>query len=186
MNTDLTWLPSLSVRRILLCAMAGVILSPCLAADRKQVMAHIVSAAMTQTQPTVTVLPAATGAFLQSYTGGSAVLSLGRAAYYGGATASGVSARKNSGSMTLSTRFALQVDCGGNPLASMAEIAVSLTGLDQSYAVTLDGAKLSLAASPTTLRCGSRTEHVLEVEVPKSAPAGPIAGTISFAATPKF
>ena len=88
--------------------------------------------------------------------------------------------------MTLSTRFALQVNCGSGSLSSMAEIAVSLTGLDPSYTVTMDGVKLSSAGSPTTVRCGSRTEHVLEVEIPKDKPAGHIASAISFAATPKF
>ena len=185
MNKDVDSFP---VRRILLLMVLNlaVLPSPGRPADRNRVLTRAISATVSQAQPTVTVMPAASGAFLQGSEAGRAILSLGRAAYYGGVSAPGVSARKGSSSMILSTRFALQVDCGANTLSPLAEIAVSLTGLDPSYTVTMDGAKLSSAASPVTLRCGSRTEHVLEVEIPKSRPAAPIASTISFAATPKY
>lgn len=188
MNSHFSSFPVLTIGRFLLFPILAMVVAPPpgTAADRRRAMARIVTAAANQAQPTVTVLPAATGAPLQTYSAGSAILSLGRAAYYGGASASGVSSRKGSSSMTLSTRFALQVDCGANSLSSMAEIAVSLTGLNPSYTLTMDGAKLSSAGSPTTVRCGSRTEHMIEIEIPKDKPAGPIASTISFAAALKY
>ena len=88
--------------------------------------------------------------------------------------------------MILSTRFALQVDCGAAPAATIAEIAVSISGINPSYSITVDGVKLSPGRSPIMLPCGSKTEHTLELEVPKERPGGAIGGTISFAATSGF
>jgi len=155
-------------------------------ADRARALAQVVAAAANQGQPTITVLPAPSGASLQSYTAGSASLSLGRATYYGGHLAPGVAARKNSSSMVLSTRFGLQVACSGGSGSSLAEVTISLVGLDPSYTVSVDGAKLSSAASVIVLRCGSVTEHIVEVGVPKTRPAGPFACTLSFSAVAKY
>lgn len=189
MDTDVASIPVRPSRRILFHPiLAFVLLAPVLSAagDRPRTLAQVVSAAAKQAQPIVTVLPAASGAPLQSYSTGGASLSMGRAAYYGGVSAPGVSTRKSSASMVLSTRFDLQVDCGDSPSSSLVEIVVSMADASPRYTVTIDGAKLSSMAWPTTLRCGSRTGHVVEVEVPKDRPAGPIASTISFSATPKY
>jgi|ERR1051326_1753143 hypothetical protein len=154
-------------------------------ADRNRALARALAAAANQVQPTVTILPAPTGASLQSYSAGSAALSLGHATYYGGARAPGVAAKKNSSSMVISTRFGLQVTCSGAAPSSLAEVTISLLGIDPSYAVRVDGAGLASAPSVTVLRCASVTEHVVEVEVPKTRPAGPLGGTLSFSASLK-
>src|SRR5579864_9285647 len=109
-------------------------------ADHNRSLLRAGAAAANQVQPIVTILPAATGASLQSYSAGSAALSLGRATYYGGALAPGVSAKKNSGSMVISSRFGLQVTCSGAAASSLAEVTISLLGIDSSYAVRVDGA----------------------------------------------
>jgi hypothetical protein len=157
-----------------------------LGGDRGRALARAVAAVVNQDQPTITVLPAATGASLQSYTAGSASLSLGRTTYYGGQLAPGVTAKKNRSSMTLSSRFGLQVTCSAAPPSSLAEVTISLVGLDASYTVSVDGAVLTSMSSVTVLRCGSVTEHVVEVEVPKTRPAASFRSSLSFSAVAKY
>ncbi|HEV3329887.1 MAG TPA: hypothetical protein VG096_02830 [Bryobacteraceae bacterium] len=150
-------------------------------ADRARTVAQVVAAAASQGQPTITVLPASSGASLQNYTPASASLSLGRASYYGGYLAPGLAVRRNSSSLVLSSRFGLQVACSRQSGSSLVEVTTSLVGIDPSYTVSMDSARLA-SAPVTVLRCGSVTEHVVEVEVPKAKPAGPIGGTLSFSA----
>ena len=154
-------------------------------ADRSRALVRAVAAAVNQGQPIITVLPAATGASIQTYSAVSASLSFGRATYYGGRLAPGVTTRKNSSSMVISSRFGLRVTCSGASGSALAEVTMSLAGIDPSYTVSVDGARLAAASSVSVLRCGSVTEHVVEVEVPKTRPAGPIGGTLSFLAMSK-
>lgn len=155
-------------------------------ADRTGALAHLAAAAVTQTQPTITILPAATGASLQSNINGNASLSLGRAAYYGGSLPSGVVEQRKTASMVLSTRFGLKVDCGSGSPSSSAEVTISLAAIDPSYSVRVDGVTLLAAPSVTLLQCGSVTQHMVEVDVPKSKPAGNLASTLVFSAAPKY
>jgi hypothetical protein len=156
-----------------------------MAEDRARTPAmRIMAATADQGKPSITILAAASGAPLQTFSPGSASLNLGRAAYYGGHSASGVSQQKNTGSMVLMTRFALKIDCGGGQ-SSLAEVRMTLLLPDPSYAVSVDGTKLSTAEFPTILRCGSVSEHRVEIEVPKTRPAGPIGSTVSFSAIAK-
>ena len=85
--------------------------------------------------------------------------------------------------MVLATHFALKVDCGG--AQSLADVVISLSTGDFSYAVRVDGVTLSVLGAVQSLRCGSVSEHRLEVEIPKTRPAGLLLGTVSFSATTK-
>jgi hypothetical protein len=153
-------------------------------ADRTHTLAQAMAAAVSQGQPTITILPAASGAPLQSHSGGSASLSFGRAAYYGGPRAPGVVAHKKINSLVLSTRFALKVGCSG--WSSFVEVTMSLFTMDPSYTVSVDGAELTTAPSVTVLPCGSLSEHRMDVEVNTTRPAGPIGSTVSFSAAAKY
>src|SRR5271170_546591 len=81
------------------------------AAPRKSSL--VVTAAAT---PTITILPAPTGAMLRSEGPGNAALDLGKVSYFKGSSAPGESSKKTSGSLVISTRFALKVDCPGSTL----------------------------------------------------------------------
>jgi hypothetical protein len=155
-------------------------------ADHARTLVQAMAAATSQALPTITILPAASGAPLESYAGGTASLSFGRAAYYGGPQAAGVDAQKNSRAMVISTRFALKVDCNGASSVSLTEVAISLFAIDPSYTVSVDGAKLSSAPSTTLLRCGSVSQHQLEVEITTTRPAGPIDSMLAFSVKPIF
>lgn len=155
-------------------------------ADRVRALAQVVAGAASQRQPTITVLPAASGAPLQSYTPGSASLSFGQAAYYGGHLAPGVAAQKNSGAMILTTRFGLRVDCPvGSPSPSV-QVSMSLLDMDPSYVVSVDGRTLTSAPFVVPQWCGSVAEHRVDVEIPKTKLAGPIANTLSFSVAQKY
>jgi len=160
---------------------------PCfvLGADRARTLAQAMAAAAGRNQLTITILPAASGAELQSYAGGSGYLSFGQTAYYAAPKTPGVTERRNKGSMTLSTRFGLKVDCGRGS-SFFAEITMSLFAVDPSYSVSVDGVRLTNAGTPAVQRCGSVTEHRVEVEVSTARPAGPIGSTVSFSAAVKY
>lgn len=154
-------------------------------ADRARTLAQALAATATQGQPTVTILPSASGAQLQSYSAGSASLLFGQASYYSGRAAPGVAARKGKNSMILSTRFGLRVDCNGAPSA-LAEITFSLFSVDPSLAVSVDGLTLSTAPSVTVLPCGAVSEHQVQVEIPATRTAGPINSTLAISAKTKY
>jgi hypothetical protein len=154
-------------------------------ADRARSLPQAISAAAIHGQPTVTILPSASGASLRSYSAGSASLSFGQAAYYASRTAQGVAAQKKKSSMVLSTRFAMKVDCNGSP-SPLAEITLSLFSVDPTLAVSVDGLKLTTAPSTTVLQCGSLSEHQVQVEIPTTRPAGPINSTLSISAKTKY
>lgn len=155
-------------------------------ADRARAVAQVVAAAASSGQPTITVLSSASGAPLQSYAAGSAALSLGHAAYYGGRLSPGVAAQKNSSSMVLTTRFALRVDCPASSPSPSALVNVYLLDMDPSYVVSVDGRTLSSVPLVVSQWCGSVTEHRVDVEIPKTRPAGPIGSTLAFSATQKY
>lgn len=173
---------------ILPCPVLALLLAAGLAAgaDRAHPLPPWIASASGRSQPTVTVLPAPSGAALQSDAAGGASLNLGQVAYYsGGHLAPGVSAKKNHTALVLSSRFGLRVDCGAGSRSSLAEVTISLADIDPSYTVSVDGVKLSPVPSVTVLRCGSVTEHKVEIEVPKTRPAGPLGSAITFSAATK-
>ncbi len=136
--------------------------------------------------PVLTISPASSGAFIQSYSGGSASMDLGRFSYFGAMPAAGTSLQKSAGSLVISTRFLLTVNCPGKN-SSTADIAVFLADASSQPVFFLDGIRLSHVSQPLTVSqpCGSSTEHTLEMTVPATAPAGPIAETLNFTVTRK-
>jgi hypothetical protein len=58
---------------------------------------------------------------------------------------------------------------------------------DPLHSIDIDGSRLGLAAQPlvAAMLCGSIGEHRLEVEVPASAPPGPLGINVAFLATLK-
>jgi hypothetical protein len=154
---------------------------PAIGLDRARALAQAVAL---EAQPTISILPAVSGAPVAS-TAGGAWLSLGRAAYFGGKLGPGVTALQNHGSLVISTRFSLKVDCHAGPFSPSAEVTLSLASTDPSYGVSVDGARVSSAPLVTLLPCGSVTEHRLEVEISSSKPEGPIDSTVSFSARTK-
>jgi hypothetical protein len=135
--------------------------------------------------PTITILAAATGALVRSQGASKASLDLGRASYFHGTSAPGVSSQKDPRSFVISTRFALKVDCPGT--AASAQVNVSMSRLDAaaSHAITIDGTTVVSTAKTLvqSMPCGSGGEHRLDVEVPVSTPAGSIGSTVAFVAT---
>jgi len=134
--------------------------------------------------PAITILTAATGAFLRSQSAGNAALDLGPVSYFNGESAPGQSRRNKSGALVISTRFALKIDCPGSTASSKVNVTASrLDGAD-SHAISIDGTTLGPAAQTLveSMACGSSGEHRLEVEVPVSTPAGSIGSTVAFVA----
>jgi hypothetical protein len=156
------------------------------AGDKTRALTQAMAAATIQSQPTITILPAAAGAALQSYAGGSASLSFGQAAYFGGHSAPGVTAQKSPGSMGLSTRFGLKVTCTGAPPASSAEVEFQLFAVDPSFTVSIDGVKLTALHSITVVQCGSVSEHLVEIDIPTTKAPGPISSTLSISTKPRY
>jgi len=150
------------------------------AAPRKSSL--VVTAAAT---PTITILPAPTGAMLRSEGPGNAALDLGKVSYFKGASAPGESSKKTSGSLVITTRFELKVDCPGSTLSSRVNVTMSRTDASETHAMAIDGIKLGTAPQPLaeSVPCGSSGEHRLDVEVPVSTPAGPIGSNVAFEAT---
>ncbi len=134
--------------------------------------------------PTVTILPAANGALIQSLGAGNAALNLGSVSYFKGASAPGETTQKNSTSFVVSTRFALKVDCPGSSPSSQVKVTVSRLDAAVSHAISVDGAALGSAPQPLaqSMPCGSSAEHRLDLEVPVSAPAGSIGSNLAFLA----
>jgi hypothetical protein len=135
--------------------------------------------------PTITILSAPTGAMLRSEGPGNAALDLGKVSYFKGATAPGESSKRTSGSLVISTRFQLRVDCPGSIPSSRVNVSMSRTDAAATHDMAIDGIKLGTAPRPLaeSIPCGSSSEHRLDVEVPVSTPTGPIGSTVAFAAT---
>jgi hypothetical protein len=135
--------------------------------------------------PTITILSAPTGAMLRSEGPGNAALDLGKVSYFTGASAPGESSKKTPGSLVISTRFVLRVDCPGSSSSSQVNVTMLRTDAAATHAMAIDGIKLGTTAQPLaeSMPCGSSSEHRLEVEVPVSTPAGPIGSNVAFEAT---
>ena len=135
--------------------------------------------------PTVTILTAASGAMILNQGPGSASLNLGGISCYRGTPAQGESSKRTEHSFVVTTRFALRVDCPGNPAS--AQVAVTMSRMDAaaSHDISIDGTKLGTMAQilESAMACGSVGEHRLELEVPNSTPAGAIGSTVAFTAT---
>jgi hypothetical protein len=134
--------------------------------------------------PTITILTAATGVLLRSQGANNASLDLGGVSYFRGASVSGESSRKNSGSFVISTRFALRVDCPGSAPSSMVDVTMTRPDAAASHVIAIDGTTVGSAPQvlAQSMPCGSSGEHRLDVEVPVSTPAGLIGSTVAFVA----
>jgi hypothetical protein len=134
--------------------------------------------------PVITILAAATGALVRNHGASNASLDLGRVSYFQGTSAPGESSRKSSGSLVISTRFALKVDCPGSLPSSRVDVTMARVEAAASHAIAIDGTALESAAQTLVqaMPCGSSGEHRLDVEVPVSTPAGPIGSTVAFVA----
>jgi hypothetical protein len=135
--------------------------------------------------PTITIFTAATGTLIRSLGPNNASLDLGRVSYFQGVLVPGQTVRKSFGSIMISTRFNLRVDCPGSPSFSRVNVTISRRDEDGSYAVSVDGTTLGSAAQTLvqSMPCGSGSEHRLDVSVLTSSPAGPIDSTLALAAT---
>ena len=135
--------------------------------------------------PTITILAASTGAMLRSEGPGNAALDLGKVSYFKGASAPGESSKRTSGSLVISTRFQLKVDCPGSTASSRVDVTMSRTDAAETHDMSIDGIKLGTVARPLaeSMPCGSSSEHRLDVEVPVSTPAGLIGSNVAFEAT---
>jgi hypothetical protein len=141
-------------------------------------------ATIPSTAPTITILPATTGALVRSQGAGNAALDLGKVSYFKGTSAPGQSIQKNPSAFVISTRFAIKVDCPGSSSSSRVNVSVSRADASASHSMAVDGTALGTAPQllVQSMRCGSSGEHRLDVEVPISTPAGPIGSTIAFLA----
>ncbi len=135
--------------------------------------------------PTITILPAATGAMLRNQGTRNASLDLGRVSYFRGTSAPGQSIRKQPGAFVISTRFALKVDCPGSSSSSRVNVTMSRLDAADLHAISIDGTPVRSSEQTLvqSMPCGSAGEHRLEVAVPVSTPAGTIGSTVAFAAT---
>jgi hypothetical protein len=145
---------------------------------------RISSAASQAAPPSITILSAPTGALVRSEGAGSAALDLGTVSYFRGASVPGESSRRSSGSLVISTRFALRIDCPGSLPSSQVNVTMSRTDGAATHEMAIDGIKLGTAAQPLaeSMACGSSSEHRLEVAVPVSTPQGTIGSTVAFEA----
>ncbi len=133
--------------------------------------------------PTITILAAPTGAMLQNQGANNASVNLGPISYFKGTSTVGETSQKNSGSFVVSTRFELKVDCPGNS-SSRVNLTASRLDASASHTIAIDGIALGPIAQTLvpSMPCGSRGDHRLDIEVPVSTPAGPIASTVAFTA----
>ena len=137
--------------------------------------------------PTVTIFTAATGGSIRSHGAGNASIDLGRISYFKGSSAPGLHSQQRSRSLVVSTRFSLKVDCPGSSRSSQVAVTMSLLDADPLHPIDIDGSRVGPAAQPlvASMLCGSSGEHRLELEVPVSAPPGPLGINVAFVATLK-
>jgi len=135
--------------------------------------------------PTVTILSASTGAMIRGQGASNATLDLGRVSYFRGVSAPGESSKKTPGSLVISTRFVLRVDCPGSPSSAQVNVTMSRTDAAATHSIAIDGIVLGSAEQllEQSMPCGFSGEHRLDVEVPVSTPAGSIGSTVAFEAT---
>ena len=135
--------------------------------------------------PTITILPAATGALLRNQGFSNASLDLGRVSYFRGTSAPGQSSQKRSRAFVTSTRFTLRVDCPGSSAASKVNVTMSRLDAADTHVMRIDGTPVRSTEQTLvqSMPCGSQGEHRLDVEVPVSTPAGPISSSVAFLAT---
>jgi hypothetical protein len=157
-------------------------LTPWIAIAGDRASALLQAARANLLQPAVTILPASNGAAVGNGAG-AASISVGQVAFYGGRPAAGVTERRSGTSLILSTRFDLKIACNAASKSSWAEVSVSLSAVDVSRSVRVDGATLSLAPIVKELPCSSVTGHWLEVEVSNTASEGPFDTALSFSVT---
>ncbi len=135
--------------------------------------------------PTITILPAATGALLRNPGFSNASLDLGRVSYFRGTSAPGESSQRHSRSFVTSTRFVLRVDCPATSAVSKVNVTMSRMDSADTHLMRIDGTPVRSAEQVLvqSMPCGSQGEHRLDVEVPVSTPAGPISSNVAFLAT---
>jgi hypothetical protein len=135
--------------------------------------------------PAITISGAATGASLRSYGPSNASIDLGPLTYFRGTSVPGETSQKAAGSMVISTRFALRVDCPGSSSSSRVRLTMSRLDATSSHVVSIDGTTVGFAAQTLipSMPCGSAGEHRLDVKIPISTLAGSIGSSVAFAAT---
>jgi hypothetical protein len=146
---------------------------------------NIAPAVAAPAAPTITILTSATGVLVRMRGSGNASVDLGRVSFFQGTSAPGEAVQRISKSFVISTRFALQIDCPGSFPSSSVNVTMSRSNTDATDAITIDGTILGPAPQflVQSMRCGSISQHRLEVEVPVSTPAGSLGTFVAFVAT---
>ncbi|HXE90464.1 MAG TPA: hypothetical protein VNK82_05810 [Terriglobales bacterium] len=124
------------------------------------------------------------GAALRSTGPGQADLDFGRVSYATGARTSGVSVRRTSSAMHITTRFAVQLDSAGGGSQRTVTLSAFLLHADSRQRFKVDDVELT--TTPQVIQAqvplGTVSMHRLELEIPKDAPAGTISNAIGWVA----
>ena len=132
--------------------------------------------------PVVQVVAAPTGANVRATGTGLGSLDLGAVSWARTPQTGGVTQTKDKSSFTVATKIGLRLGCSAADGSRLANVSAFLQTADSIYTILLDGIRMSL--SPTVVipaaACGSTTQHLLEVAVPITAPAGPINPSLGF------
>lgn len=133
----------------------------------------------------ITFLTAANGAPAQNLGAGQGLLNLGSISYSSRGTGTeAVQAQK--GNFSVSTRFGVRIGEVGRRHAGTVNVSAALVNPNTLRSVRVDGVRLTIVPQIIGRRIsyGTVSEHVLQVTIPTSDPAGPLSDVIFVVATP--
>ena len=134
----------------------------------------------------VTFLTAANGAPTQNLGAGQGLLDLGNISYFSKGSGSGTEVQSQKNAFTVSTRFAVRIGEINRHRAGTVNVSAVLVNPNVLRTVRLDGIRLSAAPQIIARRVsyGTVTEHLLQITIPTSDPAGPLSDAVSVIVTP--
>ena len=130
----------------------------------------------------VQVMASGAGANVRATGSGFGSVDLGHVSWSKPPQAEGVTYTKDQSSFTMATRIGLHVGCSASDAGRLASVSAFVQQAGSTYVILLDGVKMSLspAVVMAAADCGSTTQHWLQLQVPVTAPAGPINPSLGF------
>lgn len=122
---------------------------------------------------------------MRGFGAGQGSLDLGHLQWAQQTSSDGLTHKKDSNSFSISTNVGLRLDCPVSDTGRIGTVTAMLQQPDSRFTVFLDGTKMTLSPSilNSAMLCGSTTQHSFQIQVPITAPAGPISPNLIFQVT---
>jgi hypothetical protein len=134
----------------------------------------------------ITFLTAPNGAIAQTLGSGHGLLNLGSVSCFSRPAANGEEIQDHKNDFTVSTRFEIRIGDVNAHRAGTVSVSALLLSSDPLRVVQIDGVRLSLTPQIIKRRVpyGVISDHVFEITIPTSDPAGQLSESISIIASP--